>query len=74
MDLFDLDVHELGERVKALHGDAVYHATLARALAIATRTNCSDHTEPSEYAALRAGVGAVQAQLQDRSAEPERPK
>ena len=37
MDLSDLDIHELGERVKALHGDEVYDATLARALAIATR-------------------------------------
>ena len=37
MKLSDLDVHELGDRVKALHGDEVYQATLALALAIATR-------------------------------------
>jgi hypothetical protein len=37
VDLSDLDVHELGERVKALDGDDVYDATLQRALAIATR-------------------------------------
>ena len=39
MDLSDLDIHELGERVKSLHGDDVYEATLARALAIATRNS-----------------------------------
>jgi hypothetical protein len=39
VDLSDLDIHELGERVKALYGDDVYDATLARALAIATRNS-----------------------------------
>ena len=39
MDLNDLDIHELGERVKALHGEDVYDATLARGLAIATRNS-----------------------------------
>ena len=39
MELSNLDVHELGDRVKALHGDEVYRATLARALAIATRNS-----------------------------------
>ena len=38
MDLDDLDVTELGERVKTLYGEDVYEATLQRALGTATRT------------------------------------
>ena len=33
----EVDVRELGERVKSLHGEAVYGFTLQCALAIATR-------------------------------------
>ena len=39
MHLTDVDIHVLGEQVKAVHGDDVYIATLQRALAIATRNS-----------------------------------
>jgi len=39
MQLHDLNIHELGERVKSFHGDDVYSTTLQRALAIATRNS-----------------------------------
>jgi hypothetical protein len=38
VDLDDLDVTELGERVKTLYGEDVDEATLQRALGTATRT------------------------------------
>ena len=41
MHLTDVDIHVLGEQVKAVHGDDVYIATLQRALAVATRNSVS---------------------------------
>ena len=57
MDLSDLDIHELGERVKALYGEDVYDATLARALAIATRNSVPSAADENESGAdAPAGV------------------
>ena len=56
MDLSNLDIHELGERVKALYGDDVYDATLARALAIATRNSVPFSNENEPEADAHAGV------------------
>lgn len=58
MDLSDLDIHELGERVKTLHGEDVYEATLARALAIATR-NSVDAAEVRSSAPAGEGQRAL---------------
>lgn len=41
MQLDDLDIHVLGDHVKAVHGDDVYIATLQRALAKSVRTALS---------------------------------
>ena len=57
MDLSELDVHELGERVKALHGDEVYQAALARALAIATRNSVRSASDASESRPDTPGAG-----------------
>ena len=64
MHLNDLDIHILGENVKALHGDDVYIATLQRALAVATRKS----VRPSEAAqgpcpAARHGVEVSEGAL-----------
>ena len=39
MNLNDVAIHVLGDHVKAVHGEAVYTATVQRALALATRHN-----------------------------------
>jgi hypothetical protein len=39
MQLNELDIHVLGDHVKAVHGEDVYTSTLQRALAMASRQN-----------------------------------
>ena len=66
MDLSDLDLHELGERVKALHGEAVYDDTLARALAIATRdsaTSSPSAADASDALTTDAVVAALRTEF-----------
>jgi len=60
VDLSELDIQELGERVRALHGDDVYKATLARALAVATRNSVG-----AEQARSVPPVGESQGALTD---------
>ena len=56
----DLNVHELGDRVKALYGDEVYQATLARALAIATRDSvASGESKPDAPGVAASPHGAL---------------
>ena len=54
MHVGELDVRELGERVKSLHGEAVYGSTLQCALAIATRNAVESPSAPTNEAVLSA--------------------
>jgi hypothetical protein len=40
VDLNEVDIHVLGEKVKQLHGEDVYTFALHRALAMASRNSC----------------------------------
>ena len=51
---WELDVRELGERVKSLHGEAVYGFTLRCAFAIATRNAVESPSAPTNEAVLSA--------------------
>ena len=57
MQLDDLEIHVLGDHVKAVHGEDVYNATLHRALAMASsksfRTS-EELTNDEVLAAVRA--------------------
>ena len=54
MHVEEFDVRELGERVKSLHGEAVYGFTLQCALAIANRRAVESRSAPTNEAVLSA--------------------
>ena len=54
MHVGELDVRDLGERVKSLHGEAVYGFTLQCALAITTRNAGESPSAPTNEGVLSA--------------------
>ena len=64
MGLCELDVAELGERVKSLYGQDVYKVTLQRALVMATRNTIAVAADTNEACPdARPGIDSVRTAL-----------
>jgi hypothetical protein len=64
MGLCDLEVAELGERVKCLYGQDVYQVTLHRALVMATRNTIASATDTNDARHdVRVGCESVETAL-----------